>query len=100
MAFGSAALPVTALVAVVLATAMPAVSPSAEEVPAAVQAPPPVGEKRGELARLQDEIKLSDEVVQRLETQIRALDADRAKLAQELIDTAAKSRETEGKALE
>jgi septal ring factor EnvC (AmiA/AmiB activator) len=66
--------------------------------PAAAQQTAPVQDRRVELARLQDEIKLSDEVVARLQAQIRALDEDRAKLAADLVATAARTRETEAKA--
>jgi murein hydrolase activator len=66
-------------------------------LPAAAQQAAPVEEKRVELVRLQDEIKLSDEVVARLQAQIRALDADRSKLAADLVATAARTRETEAK---
>jgi septal ring factor EnvC (AmiA/AmiB activator) len=52
-------------------------------------------DRRGELARLEDEIKLSDEVVSRLQGQIKALDADRTKLSADLVATATRTRAVE-----
>src|SRR5262249_49703431 len=79
------------------AAAFVAVGLALAPLPAAAQQAAPVEDKRVELARLQDEIKLSDEVVARLQAQIRALDADRAKLAADLVATAARTRDTEAK---
>ena len=53
--------------------------------------------RRSELARLQDEIKLSDETVERLQAEIRGLDADRQKLRTQLVETGSRARETETK---
>jgi murein hydrolase activator len=64
---------------------------------AAEDQPAMTDQKRAELSRLQDEIKLSDEVVSRLQAQIKSLNEDRAKLAQDLVATAARSKETEEK---
>jgi len=53
--------------------------------------------RRSELARLEDEIKLSDETVSRLQAEIKGLDADRDKLKAQLLETGTRSRETEAK---
>jgi len=55
--------------------------------------------KRSDLARLQDEMKLSDEAVERLEAEIRSLDADRQKLRIQLVETGTRSKETEARVL-
>lgn len=67
----------------------------------AQEAPPVDGasDRRSELTRLEDEIKLSDETVQRLRAEIQALDADRLKLRADLVETAQKTRDIETKVL-
>ncbi len=69
---------------------------------AAAQTAPPAqaaSDRRSELARLEDEIKLSDETVERLQSEIKALDADRMKLRADLLETAARTRALESKIL-
>ena len=63
-------------------------------------APPPAADaasRRSDLSRLEDEIKLSDETVARLQAEIKGLDADRDKLKTQLLETGTRSRETEAK---
>ncbi|MDQ0468219.1 murein hydrolase activator EnvC family protein [Labrys wisconsinensis] len=86
--------------AVVCALAGPAAAETPAPPPAQAEAPPDAAQKRSELARLQDEIKLSDETVGRLQDQIRSLDTDRMKLRADLLETGARARDTEDKVVE
>lgn len=55
--------------------------------------------RRAELARIQGEIKLSDETLARLRTEIQSLGTDRDKLRQQLVDTGNRGHDLETKAL-
>lgn len=55
--------------------------------------------KRQDLARIQGEIKLSDETLARLRREIQAIGADSEKLRQQLVDTGNRTHETEAKVL-
>ncbi|MBP0579626.1 peptidoglycan DD-metalloendopeptidase family protein [Labrys sp. LIt4] len=54
---------------------------------------------RQDLARIQGEIKLSDETLARLRKEIQAIGADSEKLRQQLVDTGNQTHETEAKVL-
>ncbi|MDQ0396170.1 murein hydrolase activator EnvC family protein [Labrys monachus] len=58
-----------------------------------------VAARRGDLALIQGQMKLSDETVARLRREIQALGADRDKLHQQLVDTGNRTQDTEAKAL-
>lgn len=66
---------------------------SAAQAQAGMEAAP---DRHGALSRLEDELKLSDETVQRLQAEIRAIDTDRSKLRTELVETAERMRQMEG----
>src|SRR5580704_14951055 len=78
----------------------PGASPSASSpAPAPNDAAAQAAHKRDELARVQGEIRLSDETVARLRGEIQSLGADRDKLRQQLVDTGNSTHETESKVL-
>jgi murein hydrolase activator len=97
--------------AAALLAALPAMAASPQPPAAATQSAKDVGKdpakdpakivaaKRDDLAHLQDEIKLSDETLGRLRTEIQSLGDDRDKLRQQLVDTGARTHDTEARAL-
>lgn len=81
---------------------LPALAQSATPAPAAQAGKDPAKEaaaRRDDLARLQGEIKLSDETLARLRGEIQSLGADRDKLHQQLVDTGNQTHDTEEKVL-
>jgi murein hydrolase activator len=74
------------------ATPAPASQPAVDPAKAATA-------RRDDLARLQGEIKLSDETLARLRSDIQSLGADRDKLRQQLVDTGNQTHDTEAKVL-
>ena len=79
------------------ATLIGAVSTARGETSPAPQPAADAASRRSDLSRLEDEIKLSDETVARLQAEIKGLDADRDKLKTQLLETGTRSRETEAK---
>ena len=77
------------------AQAVPAAAPSATDEAAAKRQ----DSMRQDLARIQGEIKLSDETLARLRKEIQAIGADSEKLRQQLVETGNQTHETEAKVL-
>jgi septal ring factor EnvC (AmiA/AmiB activator) len=78
----------------------PGASPSASSpAPAPNDAAAQAAHKKDELARIQGEIRLSDETLARLRGEIQSLGADRDKLREQLVDTGNSTHETESKVL-
>ena len=81
-----------------MAAADPSPAPAAPSVPAQPADPgQDVTARRGDLALIQGEIKLSDETLARLRDEIQSLGADRDKLRQQLVDTGNRTHDTESK---
>lgn len=83
---------------VVLCQGTPAAAEPAVSSASAPAAKDPAG-KREDLTRIQGEMKLSDETLARLRTEIQSLGADRDKLRQQLVDTGNQTHDTEAKVL-
>ena len=85
---------------VALPSARAETPPAAQDVPAAAPSTTDgAAAKRQDLARIQGEIKLSDETLARLRKEIQAIGADSEKLRQQLVETGNQTHETEAKVL-